>query len=477
MSVGSGNWTLKGYSVNDTVGDRIVNVVPLLMIALYEREEHTMKSISRRTFLSGTGGLIVSGGVSEILLSGCAPAVNTGAKKVLKAWVFSSGRYKWHVKSWKLYQQRKNPDFVIDWTLLPYQQMHDMVLITSQAGSGGPDIADIEISAFSRFIKGDVIFVDLTPRLQQAGVLDDFYGPSALAPWSWQGKVYGLGSQLNTCFLAYRWDLLEKAGVKTPFITWDDFAEQAKRYHQNTGQYLIDFPYNDWTSWWVMALQQDSGFFGPDSKLTFTSAQGLNTLQYQKQAIDSWSVLRPLGQSYNTALSTGAIACVMGPPWNFGSQVEQVAANTSGKWHVQPLPRWTPHSSPTATWGGTGTTTLKTSHYPDEAIDFILFEHTTPDALYFDFAARQIWPAYKPALLDPRLNEPLAFFDHQRVGNLIRTLSPEINKWYTSPFWSETTDAFVRKAVTPCLLQGNAPEAALLAAQHEVNRIVSLETA
>lgn len=435
-----------------------------------------MKPINRRTLLKGAGCFVAGGGLSEIFLSSCAPAVNTGAKKVINAWAFSSGRYKWHLNTWKLYKRLKNPDFEVSWLLLPGQQMHDMVLITSQAGSGGPDIADIEISQFSRFIKGDILFIDQKPMYERAGVLNDFYKPSALDPWSWQGKIYGIGSQLNTCFLAYREDLLSKAGVKTPFTTWDEFAQEAKRYHQDTGQYLLDFPYNDWTSWWMMTLQQKSGFFGPNTQLTFNLPQGLKTLDYQRQAISDWSTLRPLGQSYNTALSSGAIACVMGPPWNFGSQVEQIATNTASKWRAQPLPRWTTEGSPTATWGGTGTTILKTSNNVDEAMDYIFFEHTTPDALYFDFAARQIWPTYKPALQDPRLNEPLPFFNGQRVGNLIREISPDINSYYTSPFWFETTDAFVRKAVSPCLLQGIAPEAALQAAKTEVRRIITVAT-
>jgi arabinosaccharide transport system substrate-binding protein len=355
--------------------------------------------------------------------------------------------------------------------------MHDMVLITSQAGSGGPDIADIEISQFSRFIKGEVIFVDQTPRIQQAGILDGLYQPSATDPWSWQSKVYGLGNQLNTCFLAYRWDLLEKAGVKTPIETWDEFAEAAKLYHRNTGQYLIDFPFNDWTSWWIMVLQRQGGFFGPDGRPALNSPQSLNTLTYQQKAItEGWATLRPAGQSYYTAISIDSIACVIGAPWNFGN-VEQYAANTKGKWHAQSLPRWEAGGSRTATWGGTGITILKTSKYIDESWDFILFETTTADALFYDFAARQVWPTYKPALQDPRLNAPLSFFNNQQVGSLIRELSPEINKWSNSPFWNETTDAFVRAGVSPCLLQGMAPEAAITAAQNEAKRIISFETA
>src|SRR5207302_1169225 len=113
------------------------------------------------------------------------------------------------------------------------------------------------------------------------------------------------------------WDLLEKAGIQLPLETWDEFAEAARRYHRATGQYLIDFPYDDWTSWWMMVLQQRGGFFARDGRqLTIDSAQGLKTLAYQKKAIDEgWATLRPSGQSYYTAISADAIASVIGAPW------------------------------------------------------------------------------------------------------------------------------------------------------------------
>src|SRR5436305_1566740 len=127
-----------------------------------------MQSISRRTFLKAAGGVAASGG---LLLSGCgggveAPAFNKGVKKQLSFWTYSTRRLKWQQKAWQLYKQQKKPDFDLHFLVLPTQQMTDKILITSQAGSGGPDIADINLNDFGRFIKGDIIFADMTPKLQ-----------------------------------------------------------------------------------------------------------------------------------------------------------------------------------------------------------------------------------------------------------------------------------------------------------------------
>jgi arabinosaccharide transport system substrate-binding protein len=443
------------------------------------KKEVNVDHTSRRRFLKqvgAAGSLFLGGGA---LMSGCsAPGSSAGAKRTLNFWAFSDTRIAWQKHAFDLYKQQFKPDFEINWLILPYNQMHDKVMITAQAQSGGPDIADIEISQFSRFIKGDVIFVDITPKLQQRNLLDKFYRASATDPWSWQDKVYGLGNELNTCLMSYRWDIYEKAGIQTPIETWDDFVEKAKKFHQDTGNVLIDMAYTDWGQWWMMTLQQGGGFFGPDGQPTLDAPPGIDTLAWMKRGItDGWSILHPTGQGYNVALGSGAIASLLGPSWQFSGFTQQNLPKTAGKWHLQPFPRWVPNGSRTATWGGTGVCVLKTSDMADEASDFVIWEHTSPEALLFDFKERQVWPTFKPAFDNPALNQPIPFFDNQRVGDLIKEVSPEINKWYNSPYWPETTDACVRVGITPALQTAQPADSALAAAQQAALKIITFESA
>lgn len=437
---------------------------------------------SRRTFLKTAAGAVAGTAGASLFFGGCgeAPAYNRGVKKVLNFWAFSETRIKWQQKAWAMYQKEKNPDFDIKWTVFPFGQMHDLVLITSQAGSGGPDIAEIEIGQFSRYIKGDIIFTDMTPKLTEMGVLDQFYRPSATDPWSWKGKIYGIGNELNTVLLSVRWDIWEKAGVKFPIATWDEFAEEAKRYAKDhPGRYLIDFPFNDGGSWWIMTLQQKSGFFDASGQPILNNAPNAKTLEYQRQALgDKWATVRPLGESYYSALSNGNIASLIGPSWNFSGFIQQNSADTKGKWHLQPLPAWEAGGSRSATQGGTGVTVLKTSKSAEEALDFVLYEHTNVQALINDFQIRQVWPTYKPALNNPMLSMPLDFFDHQRVGDVIKEASPQINKWYNSPYWSEVTNAFTTYALTPVInLTGTTTQQGLDEAQKQSMSVINFETA
>ncbi|HEY8454653.1 MAG TPA: extracellular solute-binding protein [Actinopolymorphaceae bacterium] len=439
-----------------------------------------MAPVSRRTVLKGAAaaGATVAGGS---LLAGCggAPNFNRGAKKKLSFWAFTDTRINWQKKAFELYKKERNPDFEIEWLILPYTQMHDQLLITAQAESGGPDIADVEISQFPRFIKGDVLFVDLRQKLEEMGEWDNLYHPSATDPWSWQNKVYGIGNELNACLLSYRWDIWEKAGVSTEIESWDHFVEEAKRFHRDTGNYLIDQQYLDWGQWWIMTLQQGGGFFDAKGQPTLDSPEGVRTLSWMQDAIrDGWSTLRPTGVPYNISLEQGKVASLLGPSWQFSGFVQQNIPGTAGKWHLMPIPRWEPGGSRTGTQGGTGVAVLKTSEFIEEAMDFVLFEHTTTEALLYDYELRQVWPTYRPAFSDPKLTEPLDFFDGQRVGDLIREVSPEINTAYMSPFWGETTSAFVRLALTPAMQNLRmSPREALRRAQQETLDTIEFMTA
>jgi arabinosaccharide transport system substrate-binding protein len=439
-----------------------------------------MAPVSRRTVLKGAGaaGLGVAGGS---WLTGCgeSPTLVRGGKKVLQFWAFADTRIAWQKKAFELYKQAKNPDFEIEWLILPFQQMHDQLLITAQAGSGGPDMADVELSQFPRFIKGDVLFVDLKAKLQEMGEWGNLYHPSATDPWTWQGKTYGIGNELNACLLSYRHDIWEKAGVNTQVATWPEFVEEARRFHKDTGSFLLDQAYLDWSQWWLLTLQQGGGFFRENGQPALDSPEGVRTLTWMQKAVkDGWSTLRPAGQAYNVALEQGKIASLLGPSWQFSGFVQQNIPKTKGKWHLMPFPRWSAGGSRTATWGGTGVSVLKTSPYAEEARDFVLFEHTMTQALMEDFALRQVWPTYRPAFRDPRLTAPMDFFDNQRVGSLISQVSPEINKAYMSPYWPETTSAFVRIGLTPAMQNlRKAPRSALSEAQRESLSIIDFVTA
>lgn len=72
---------------------------------------------------------------------------------------------------------RPDIDFQLETVVMPFQEMHDQLLIALQTGIGGPDLVDIEIVPFHRYTREPVHLHDLTPIIDQlrqqlqAGVL------------------------------------------------------------------------------------------------------------------------------------------------------------------------------------------------------------------------------------------------------------------------------------------------------------------
>jgi arabinosaccharide transport system substrate-binding protein len=157
---------------------------------------------------------------------------------------------------------------------------------------------------------------------------------------------------------------------------------------------------------------------------------------------------------------------------------------TEGKWMVQPMPVWeSVQSAPTATWGGTGVCVSKAGRYRDFALDFVLWEHLTPEAVIEDYKERNVWPTLKAAWTHPKTKDvftaPDPWFNKQDVGSIVRDVADKIPKWYNSPFWNEGTDAMTRVGLVPALQGSNPqdPAETLPAAAKEAERIIAFESA
>ncbi len=440
----------------------------------------------RRAFLKGMGAIAATTAVG-ILSTACSSSPSPGessrstGKIILEEWNFSETRIAWQKKALQLYQ-KTHPNVDITWVTLPYGEMHEKLLMTVMARTGSPDIADVEISAFSRFLKQkEPGFVSLNSRLQAIGAIDKLYGPSATDPWTWAGNIYGLGNELNVCLWCYNWQTLQQYNINLPITTWDQFAEEGKALYSRSGGkvVLMDFMDLGWGDWWMRTLEGGAGFFDSKGQPILTSEMGIKSLQYAYDAVykDKWSITHPVGNAYNAALLDKSIASILGPSWQFSGFVRQALPNTSGWWMLQLMPRWTPNGGGAATWGGTGVCAMRGGRYPEQAADFIVWEHTTPDAVIFDFKERNVWPTLKDAWSAPDFTQPIPFFNNQNVGKLIQQAAPLIPKWYNSPYWAEVTDAAVRLGITPAMHNLTSPEQALRDAQNNSLYLISVESA
>ncbi len=447
---------------------------------------------SRRRFLRRAAELTGAVTLGSAVLTACGPGQSVAQRPTLEMWAFSLTRTTWQKKAFqKFYSKgdgRGTPiqhggTFDINFLVLPYGQMHDKMMITSQAGQGGPDIVDVEISRYSQFIKGGSnAFITLNDRLKQFGGTEQLYTGSATDPWSWQGTINGIGNELNACAMAYRWDLFEKYGIKTPIQTYEDMTEVGKKLRKDTGGKvsILDFDITGWGYWWMMTLQRGGGFFNEKGLPQWQNEQGIKSMQFIQDGLykDNWAVVTPAGPSRAAAFVNGEILVLLGPSWNISSFPRQQMKQTEGKWMIQRMPVWADgKSAPTATWGGTGVCIPKTGGHVDMAAEFVLWEHFTPDAVIEDYRERQVWPTLKKAWSNAELTAPVKWFNNQKAGDIVNEVAGQIPKWYNSPFWPEGTDAMTRVGLVPALQGKKNPAETLTAAAKDAERIINFESA
>ncbi len=463
-----------------------------------EQAAQTQRTVSRRTMLR-----MAAASAGAMALAACNVQTGTGdqapaaapagpggaspspaavgpqnASTTLEFWAFSEDRLRFvrelvGSETWT----SAHSDVAVNFRVFPYNEMHDKLLAALASGQGAPDIADVEISRFSRFIKGERVgFLPLNDRI--GSEIDNLYTAAATAPWSWQDQIYGLGNELNTCVLAYRKDIMDQAGITTPFATWDDVIAAGKQVsNEQRKMFAIhDIAFADW---YMMAqhagttMFDEQGNYQADNEQSVAAMQFLQDLVYKHQiagiapaeAADNWDP-----PTYKAAFTAEQFIAVWGPPWHLGGLIPALPEQ-SGKWFAQAFPQGLGDSRPTANYGGTGQCITEQSKNADLAWELIKLCNLTKEGALTDFRLRTAYPAYKPAYEDPALQAPSEFFGGQKIGELYASVAPEIPEFRQSPVWPEATDAMTRIVITPVMQNQTDAQTALTELRAEVERV------
>ena len=159
----------------------------------------------------------------------------TGAPATLTFWSWVPGIDKAVAAFEKAY-----PNIKVKWENVGNGTAEYSKLITAmQAGSGAPDVAQIEYQAIPTFINQGGL-VDLAKHGAQQ-VKDQF------VPWTWAqvsrgSSVYAIPQDTGPLAFAYRKDIYDKYGLTVP-KTWQEFAADAKKLHDATNGkvYMTNF--------------------------------------------------------------------------------------------------------------------------------------------------------------------------------------------------------------------------------------------
>ncbi|MFN8447803.1 MAG: extracellular solute-binding protein [Anaerolineae bacterium] len=336
------------------------------------------------------------------------------------------------------------------------------------AGETLPDMLGMERSAFGNFMRNGIIaqyFLDLSD-LVAADKAD--YAAGRMAIYSYEGKLYGLESQLAGSLLYYQPAVYEAAGVDVP-TTWEQVVNDVGPKLVDAGS-AFTFATND-GDWFLMLYYQRGGaVFDADGNFVMGNednrALAIEVATLVQQGIQNGTFMVVLGNdvwggaTLPTAYNDGSLASTVMPDWWEGCCLKPYAGpDAAGKWRVALPPVWEGGGHTTLTWGGTGWMVSSASPNAELAKEFLAFAYLGLESQVQKFTAINNFPWYIPAFSDPRVagyEDP--YFGGQHTGELFGQVAADVPAWYPSPFLPNAKTALGDNL--PALFDGSlTPEA------------------
>lgn len=303
----------------------------------------------------GGGGSSSTGAETRQL----ATAGEGAEKMTMWAFVELHGQfYSDMLKRWN--EENPGEQLDIEFTVMPYDDMHNKLTLALQSGQGAPDLCDIEIGKFPGYLQGEVQFADLTSYVDE--YRSDIV-PTRLEIYSRDGKNYGIPTHVGATVAFYNTEILEGAGVDyTAIKTWDDYKAAGMKVKE-AGRIMGCAETNNASILDIMLAEQGADKTDKDGRPTLNTPEALRALTAIKEFHDLGIDQTIPGGHPDTeegygALNGGEYACVIRPLW-YMSRYTNYMDDLKGKIAIAPCPVFEEGDIMSYGGGGTGTVVYK----------------------------------------------------------------------------------------------------------------------
>ena len=312
------------------------------------------------------------------------------------------------------------------------------------AGSGGPDLAQIEYPALDQFALGEAL-TDLAPL--GADALDGTFTPG---PWHavTQGgdQVFALPLGSGPMSMFYNKTVFEELGVDVP-TTWDEYVEAARAIHAADPTVYMANDAGDAGFTQSMIWQAGGKPFTVDGTsvgVDFESDEGSQkfaTLWNQLLTEELLAPISPWSDEWYKGLGDGTIATLTSGAWmpgNFTSGVPEA----SGDWRVAAMPQWEEGASASSENGGSSLAVMEASKNHDLAYAFAHY------AAVGDDVGIRVTEGNFPATVAEQqseefLNEEFEYFGGQQANKIFADSAANVVEgWTYLPFQAYANSIF-----------------------------------
>ncbi|MFV0533080.1 MAG: ABC transporter substrate-binding protein [Cumulibacter sp.] len=321
-----------------------------------------------------------------------------------------------------------------------------------QAGSGAPDLAQIEYFAIPQFALSEGLH-DL--RALGLGGLEDQFTASTWGQVSLDDGVYGLPQDSGPIVMMYNAALFEEHGIEAP-TTWDEYVSAAAALKEADPSIYITEEIGGPTSMPLIWANGGTPFAIDGTNISIDTADEgsvawADTFN-QLMDLDAVAPIAMWSQDWWTALGNGSIATILTGAWMPGI-FEASLPEASGDWRVAPLP--TADGSPmTGENGGSSMAITSQAENPELAAAFL--EWLTTDEASIDlFLEGGGFPATTANIEDEEfIGEEWDFYGGQQVNQVGADASASVAEGWTflpyqvhayTLFGDTVSQAFVNK--------------------------------
>lgn len=249
-----------------------------------------------------------------------------------------------------------------------------------KAGSGAPDVAQVEYYAIPQFALSDSL-VDL----KQYGFdkLQDDYTPGPWGSVNVGGKLVGLPQDSGPMAMFYNKTVFDKNGIAVP-KTWDEYVAAAQKLHAADPNAYITSDSGDSGFTTSMIWQAGGRPFNVDGTKVSINLQDEGTTKWTGtwdklvegkllSSVPGWS------DDWFKALGNGSIATLITGAWMPGV-LESSVKDGAGQWRVAPIPTYDGKPA-NAENGGGGQVVLKQSKNQALAAGFLKWLNNDEDSI------------------------------------------------------------------------------------------------
>ncbi|MEO3755533.1 sugar ABC transporter substrate-binding protein [Streptomyces sp. B6B3] len=256
-----------------------------------------------------------------------------------------------------------------------YSKMYNAV----RAGKA-PDVVNVEYPQVPAFVAHNVVQPLTSHGVEELG--------GQFPEWAWNqvalgGEVYAVPVNMAPQVFLYRADLFDEYGIEPP-ATWAEFRDTAERLRdEHPDTVLATLGDTDAGLIAGLAWQAGADWFDTSTgawEVNSTDDASLEVARYWDGLIvDGLVNAEPVfAEKHIADVQQGRSLALVAAPWMMGN-LSRFFPELAGAWGVAPLPAW--GGAVAGNYGGSTFAVPEGADHPDEAMEFIRWAATSPEAV------------------------------------------------------------------------------------------------